>query len=89
MQTDSKSVIKDLIETTEKTRDMLVEELNRQRDKLTDKDGKIAEALLSAQRITLDRIEKSQKDEELSVFQELEKKENELKNLIEKFSTKG
>ena len=89
MYKDSKGMIKNIIDSIESTRDIMSEELNRQKDKLLDKDGSIAEALLSAERMTVDMLEKAQTESEEKVLNLMENKEKQFNDLMEKFSKKG
>lgn len=86
----SKEMIQGIIESVEFTKDVMVKELTRQKEKLTDDKGVIAKALLSAERMTaLDNLKHEQAKDEKNVLKLLEEKEKELKDLMNKFSKKG
>lgn len=87
---NSKDMVQGIIDSVELTKDVMIKELNRQKDKLMDNDDVIAKALLSAERMTkLDNLKHEQMKDEKNVLSLLEEKEKELKDLMTKFSKKG
>lgn len=87
---NSKDMVQGIIDSVELTKDVMIKELNRQKDKLMDNDDVIAKALLSAERMTkLDNLKHEQLKDEKNVLSLLEEKEKELKDLMTKFSKKG